>query len=132
MRYGLIPLLLASLTACDDHLLGEAADEGTGTEPLYTSDWQGVQDFFDAECNVCHVAGGAGGFSLVDAIDADLADADDSNNVWVIPGDAAGSRLWESIAWTGTAIPMPAGAQAALPENEIGHVRDWIDAGAAQ
>ncbi len=54
--------------------------------------------------------------------------ADLLNNGWVIPGNSAGSLLYESVAWTGGASRMP--IEYKLTETEIQLIQLWIDQGA--
>lgn len=118
-----VPLLAGS---CDDHLIGEC-DADAETLP---ATWAGVEDLFVQQCVVCHTASGPGGFDLSEAIENELADDDDSNNYYVIPGDPENSVLWQSLIWEGSIAPMPEGAQQPLSECAIGHVEAWIAAGA--
>ena len=125
---ALVAVLLAA-TACDDHILGDPIITDTAGGNLYTSDWAGVQEFFAQRCETCHTEGGSGGFDLTVEITAQLGGGT-SNFEFVVPGNAGGSILWQSVDFSGTAIAMPFGATSPLDGVEIKHIEEWINAGA--
>jgi mono/diheme cytochrome c family protein len=52
----------------------------------------------------------------------------ESGDAAVVPGDAAASPLYQAIRWEG--LEMPPKENDRLKEEQIGHIRDWINAGA--
>lgn len=125
---ALVAVLFAA-TACDDHILGDPIITDTAGGNLYTSDWTGVQEFFAQRCETCHTEGGSGGFDLSIEISAQLGGGT-TNFEFVTAGNAGGSILWQSVAHSGTAVPMPLGAASPLDDLEIKHIEEWINAGA--
>lgn len=125
MRGGRWALLGAfwMLVGCDDHLFpagagGEVPDGG------YPADWEGVSLFFADHCEACHAATAP---ILPDAVEADVQDG---AGALVVAGDPDASRLWQSIAHEGTAVPMPFGQPDPLPADVIEPIRVWIADGA--
>ena len=122
--------VLFTATACDDHILGDPIITDTAGGNLYTSDWAGVQEFFAQRCETCHIEGGSGDFDLTVEITAQLGGGTSNFVDFVVPGNAGGSILWQSVAHSGTALPMPLGASSPLGDVEIKHIEEWINAGA--
>lgn len=99
----------------------------TGTSNVYSSDWDGVEALILAECVLCHGPGGSAEFlpfpqSIVDDVNA-------GTGFLVVPGDPDNSLLWIVLEGSGMSF-MPPGS-APLPANEVAHVYEWIEAGAA-
>lgn len=118
---------------CDDHVLGVPVEE-VPAEPAYRCDWEGVRLFLGDHCAACHARRsdgelGSGGVELTEEIEAELRGETDGY-VLVVPGDAAGSLLWQSIAGTGTGPLMPYGFTDPLAPHQIEHIACWIDGGA--
>ena len=127
MRIALLSFAgLLVFGGCDDHLLGETED--TAGEETYTSDWAGVESFFVDHCDSCHADGDP--FDMHEVVTLDLSDGDDTNNLYVIPGDCDSSVLWQVVTWTGTVIPMPLLASEPLSDASTAHICEWINNGA--
>ena len=102
------------------------ADTDTDTQVVceYAATWDGMNAFFADNCDACHAdANGAGRLDLRAIVQAEV-EAGGVN--FVFPGDSASSQLWKVIS--GGVPVMP--PQGILPESEICHVQEWIDAGA--
>lgn len=113
-------LLIAGLVAggCDDEKF--AAVEGGGAVSGEGCD--AVAQVIDGNCVGCHSAGGqAGGLDLETDWYAAVVDGG-----LVVPGDSAGSVLYQRI--TSGSSPMP--PVGLMAESNQAIVGDWIDAGA--
>lgn len=111
---------------CDDTLFGVGRGGDGIVEPVYTSDWQGVEDMFQASCEDCHP--GVHPFVLAD-VEADLQSGDGE---YIVPGDPAASLFYRLISGEridGDPTAMPQGTTG-LPADEHEHVRLWILDGA--
>ncbi len=105
-------------------------------------DLEVVQDeVFSLSCafSSCHGSSGSGELELVDAetsreelIDVESHEVD--GEVRVIPGDAEGSLLYKLLLGpVGGADQMPPSSgsvEVSVTQEQLGLVRDWIDAGA--
>ena len=88
----------------------------------YTPDWDGFVALAADACSGCHgPEGSAETLPLPLAIQVDI---DAGNELYVVPGDAEASLLWQVLADGG----MPLGA--AMDPVVIDPVRRWIDGGA--
>ena len=86
----------------------------------YTKD---IQPLWDQDCVSCHKSGAtAPDLSAANSYNALLV-----NNKYVIPGNAAGSKLRKSLVGDGAAI-MPTSGQ--WNDSKIALVDKWINAGA--
>ena len=81
-----------------------------------------IQPIWDNNCVECHK-----GFVAPD-LRPENSYNDLLNNGWVIAGNSAGSILYESVAWSGSASKMP--IEYKLTETEIQLIQLWIDQGA--
>ena len=125
MRLGAVLLILAG---CDDHLF-----PSVGGAPPTSSGWCGVQQLFANECVSCHGPGGSGGLDLKGDPHGALVSVNSvayPGSVRVIPGDPAGSLLYQKITATqgDKGLPMPPGGSVNAASAEI--VRAWILSGA--
>lgn len=124
MRRGSVLLLLVG--GCDDTAFAPVGGCPAGT---YTADWTGVQALMDDHCASCH-AGGSSAVVLPDDVATDITDG---TGFYVVPGDAAASKLWRVIAGdlgpTDLSGVMPLGT-GPLDATCIAHVKTWIDNGA--
>lgn len=106
---------------------GTETDTDTVTEVVceYPATWDGMNQFFADNCDLCHAdANGAGRLDLRAQVQAEV-EAGGVN--LVILNNAEESQLWKVIS--GTGVPqMP--TTGLLPESEICHVEEWINAGA--
>jgi mono/diheme cytochrome c family protein len=112
-------------------------DAGTITGPSWSAE---VYPLISSNCSPCHTerASGALDMSSATAAYADLVDVDaagpacgSGSRVRVVPGDAAGSLLYQKVAGThdcGSQMPL---AAPALSDGQIATIGDWIDAGAS-
>lgn len=116
------------LVGCDDHVIGASV---AITEPGFC----GVEQVLAASCQNagCHGAGAAAvGLDLeTDAYSLLVGPTSPIyGDPYVVPGDAAGSFLYQKIAGTqgsaGGRMPLA----GALPDTAIDHVGAWIDDGA--
>ena len=82
-----------------------------------------VQPLWDESCVSCHKPGG----TAPDLTAANSYSALTVNNKYVIPGDAAGSKLHKSLVGDGAAIMPPAGKWS---DSKIAIVDKWINDGA--
>ncbi len=105
------------MVACDDELFHSAE-----AEAVSGSGYEGVVEILDGNCVGCHTGdGAAAGLDLATDPCTELLDGR-----IVIPGDAAGSVLYQRI--TDVSLPMP--PTGLMPEENAEVVRAWIDEGA--
>ena len=86
----------------------------------YTKD---IQPLWDQDCISCHKPGS----TAPDLTAANSYSALTANNKYVIPGNAAGSKLHKSLVGDGAAL-MPTSGQWSASRIEL--VDKWINAGA--
>jgi hypothetical protein len=98
---------------------GDSAAQSTDFPPT----WAGVQTLLSAHCDTCH--DGSNQFELRSAIEEDL---ERETRLLVVPGDPAGSVLWDAVAGTTLTRMMPPSGR--LPEADVQHVSEWIETGA--
>lgn len=118
--------LCVGAAGCDDTLFGVGRGGDGIVEPVYTSDWEGVEDMFAASCQHCHP--GVHPFVLAD-VEADLAS---SAGEYIVAGDPEASLFYRLISGErrdGDPTAMPQGTTG-LPADEYEHVRLWILDGA--
>lgn len=121
--------LVFLLTACDDHLFGQASHQAP---PPDAEGWCGVQQVIAGSCLSCHSAGAlVAGLDLETDAHAALVGVTGASGLLVDPGNPDGSVLLRKLEGTQGASeggPMPPGS--ALDEASTALVRDWIAAGA--
>ena len=127
--------VLVTLLACGG---SDAVDSGAGAPASFAR----VRDeVLTPSCafSSCHgSAGGSAGLDLtgdagLHARLVDVAAQDAAGAVLVVPGDSAGSYLWQKCAAVEGIIgaPMPLGQGSGLDAERLGLLAAWIDAGAA-
>ena len=109
---------ICALLGCDDTVF-------PGSGAMYPPGQQGVKQFLDNECALCHPA-------IEPAYDFPedvwAAAADDTNDL-VVPGDPEASKLWRVISDPGPSdVAMP--SAGLLPPGTVQVVYDWILEGA--
>ncbi|MEE8399612.1 MAG: PKD domain-containing protein [Desulfobacterales bacterium] len=125
-------------------LVNDGSDDSTPDTVTITASASGssgvsfsgdIQPIFDAECTVCHFAGGGEDDDFL-ALTSDvsysrLVDQPASNtpNTLVVPGDSSNSELYLRVSGTSTGSRMPTGGQLSDADQEL--IRTWIDDGAA-
>lgn len=121
-------IVLFLLFACDDVLF---LPHDGGTTVPDGADWCAVEPILANQCASCHsAAGAAGGLDLeTDPHGAIVDEPAVSGGTLVVPGDAAGSVLYQRMAGLSGGIMPPGGA---LDESTVSAVGDWIDAGATE
>ncbi len=125
--------LLAGCSSSDP----SSSNGGNGDVPEEPSFSEHVQPIFNANCtaSICH-GGSAGGLTLTSGNSYDeLVNVDSGNEPqWkrVLPDDAENSYLVMKLEGRQTVgARMPSGA-AALPNDDIQTIRNWIDDGAEE
>jgi len=111
-------------------LAGEAADDlvGSQADRLFTLK---VKPLLASKCLACHgddPEAVEGGFDMLSR-DSLLAGGDSIEHV-VVPGDAKRSFLIKAVRWEDPDYEMPPKQNDRLTEEQIGVLRDWINAGA--
>ena len=129
-------LLLAALVAC-----GDGTDTAGSVEDPVASFARVRDEVLTPSCafSSCHGSVGASaGLDLTgdDGLHGRLVgvDAQDAEgSVLVVPGDAAGSYLWQKCAATAGIVgePMPLGQPSGLDGGRLDLLAAWIDAGAS-
>ena len=115
---GCLAVVCLAVVGCDDEFNYNTshggAVEGEGIDA--------VQAVMDGSCAGCHSgASSSAGLDLTTDFCGAVLDGR-----LVIPGDSAGSVLYQRISGVGSPMP-PSGL---MEQSNIGIVRDWIDAGA--
>ena len=116
---------IAGLVWADD-VESTKSDQAREAEALFANK---VLPVLQEKCLACH--GGEvddikGEFDV--RTRAALLKGGESEEPSIIPGDAAGSPLYQAIRWDG--LEMPPKENDRLTEDQIAHIRDWINAGA--
>jgi len=126
MRLGRLPALLGAglLAHCGCTDLGDEAGLPDGADE--TSFVEEVAPILQANCIVCHGAGG--GEAGLDLSSRDGLLAGGASGPAVVEGNAAGSLLVQRISAADPGQRMPPGGQ--LAAGQISTIRDWIDEGA--
>ena len=109
-------LLVLAIAACDDTEFPAHSVEVTG------DGYDAVLEVIDGNCVSCHTGDSAPmGLDLSEDLCAEVVD-----DRMVVPGDAAGSILYQRI--TNESAPMPQGGL--MDQGNIDIIGEWIDAGA--
>src|SRR5688500_5229814 len=126
-----LPVVLAALAGCDDHLFPAVA--GGGGECDAT--WVGVQGFMADNCLTCHGGPDAPAGNGIVPPDHTTLDMHDLSaplypeylGELVVPGERDASVLWQAVAWTGPpeVVGMPIGTVEPLAGHEC--IGTWID-----
>ena len=87
-----------------------------------------IQSIFIGNCTSCHQNGGGYQNNLDLTSYDNLMDGESDNGPVVIPGDHAGSLLWQKV----NSGAMPPGANPDLSSDEINLIAQWIDEGATE
>jgi mono/diheme cytochrome c family protein len=132
-RFFLVPLLAAGLglSACSDE--GDPAKPGDPGDPDPVSFASDVQPIFDANCIVCHGAGGNGGLDLRSPQSYDnLVDLTSPNYSAkrVAPGDPDNSVLVDKISGAGQFGSRMPPSGPGLSSGQIQTIRTWVVEGA--
>jgi uncharacterized membrane protein len=117
----------AALTACDDTINLPVEDASR-----ISADYCGVEELMAGQCTDCHSASGGTYPDLGSDLHAAVVDVESANNageVFVIPGDSAGSFLYTKCAGTSSVgSKMPLGGD--VSEANLAAMATWIDNGA--
>jgi mono/diheme cytochrome c family protein len=116
-RAGLLALALLGAVGCDDTQFNTLEVEVSG------EGYDAVLEVMEGNCTSCHSADGTASF--LDLSTESFCDSVLDGRL-VVPGDAAGSVLYQRITDAGS--PMPPTGQ--MSEGNQSIVGDWIDAGA--
>ncbi len=116
-RRARLLVLLAGLTACDDTEFNTLEVEVSG------EGYDAVIEVVEGNCTSCHASGGTASF--LDLSAEAFCDTVLDGRL-VVPGDAAGSVLYQRISDAGSPMP-PTGLMSEGNQTIVG---DWIDAGA--
>ena len=115
-------MLMVSLMATSCYY-DEMPPEAVIPIPETVSYSRDVQPLWDQDCISCHKSGA----TAPDLTSANSYSALVTNNKYVIPGNALGSKLHKSLVGDGAAIMPPAGK---WNDSKIELVDKWINAGA--
>lgn len=118
---------LVACAACPDPLYGERPADTGPVGDAEPATWAEVRALFDTHCTLCHPSV-ARVLDLPEDVEAELSTADDDDNVYVVPGDPAGSRLVQHLFELEGAAVMPPGGR--LPDADLDPVWAWVAVGA--